>query len=131
MSPAARERIIELPATAAAAGMARRELASTPGIAGELGYKALLMASEIIAVYVQDIEPGGGTMVRLSIFVSTARVRIEVGGGTPVAPPDVLLNSRETPSLGGMGLRIVDRMADAWGVREADGSAIWFELARR
>ena len=127
---AVRERVVELPATAAAAGMARRELTATPGIAGELGYKALLMASELIAVYVQDAEPGGGATVWLSIVVTPQRVRIEVGGRTPPAPTDVLLNSRETPSLGGMGLQIVDRMADAWGVQEADDSAIWFELAR-
>ena len=126
----ARERVVELPATAAAAGMARRELASTPGIAGELGYKALLMASELIAVYVQDVEPGGGATLRLSIIVNPERVRIEVGGGTPAASTDALLNSRETPSLGGMGLQIVDRMADAWGAQEADDSAIWFELTR-
>jgi len=130
MAPATRERVVELPATAAAAGMARRELASTPGIAGELGYKALLMASELIAVFVQDAEPGSGQTVRLTILVNPKRVRIEVGGGTHVAPTDVLLNSRETPSLGGMGLQIVDRMADAWGVLEADESSIWFELAR-
>jgi hypothetical protein len=127
---AALERVVELPATAAAAGMARRELAATPGIAGELGYKALLMASELIAVYVQDVEPGGGATVWLSIAVTPQRVRIAVGGGTPPAPTDVLLNSRETPSLGGMGLQIVDRMAQAWGVQETDDSAIWFELAR-
>jgi hypothetical protein len=124
------ERLVELPATAAAAGMARRELTSTPGIAGKLGYKALLMASELIAVYVQDAEPGSGTTVRLSILVNSLRVRIQVGGGTPTSPTDVLLNSRETPSLGGMGLQIVDRMADAWGMQEGDDSAIWFELAR-
>jgi hypothetical protein len=129
MSPV-RERVVELPATAAAARMARRELTAIPGIAGELGYKALLMASELISVYVQDVEPGGDATVSLSIVVSSQRVRIEVGGRTPPAPPDVLLNSRETPSLGGMGLQIVDRMADAWGVEEADDSAIWFELTR-
>ena len=32
----ATEQVFELPATAAAAGMARRELAAMPGIAGEL-----------------------------------------------------------------------------------------------
>ncbi|HEX8158709.1 MAG TPA: ATP-binding protein [Solirubrobacteraceae bacterium] len=124
------ERVVDLPATAAAAGMARRELAATPGIGGKLGYKALLMASELIAVYVQNVEPDGVAKVRLSIAVSPQRVRIEVGGGAPAASPDVLLKSRETPSLGGMGLQIVDRMADAWGVYDADESAIWFELAR-
>ena len=129
MSPTS-ERVVELPATAAAAGLARRELASTPGIAGELGYKALLMASELIAVYVQDAEPGAGATLRLSIEVDARRVRIEVGGGAPVASADALLHSREAPSLGGMGLQIVDRMADAWGVLDTGGSTIWFELAR-
>lgn len=126
----ASERVLELPATAAAAAMARRELASTPGLGGEIGYKALLMASELISVFVQDVEPEFGATLRMSISVTERRVRIEVGGGTPVASTDVLLRSRETPSLGGMGLQIVDRMADAWGVEDADGSALWFELQR-
>jgi len=41
-----------------------------------------------------------------------------------------LLHSRETPSLGGYGLQIVDRMADAWGSADGDCAQIWFELAR-
>lgn len=44
------EHVIDLPATAAAAGLARRELSTVPGIAGEVGYKVLLMTSELIAV---------------------------------------------------------------------------------
>ena len=36
--------------------MARRELAAMPGLAGELGYKALLMTSELVAVYVGQVE---------------------------------------------------------------------------
>lgn len=125
-----RERVVDLPATAAAAGIARRELAATPGIAGELGYKALLMASELIAVYVQDLEPDPRTRLALSIRVTAERVRIEVGGPEPDVSPDALLQSSDTPSLGGMGLRIVDRMADAWGVQGDHDTSIWFELTR-
>ncbi|MEA2156058.1 MAG: Histidine kinaselike ATPase domain [Solirubrobacteraceae bacterium] len=125
-----RERVIDLPATAAAAGLARRELAATPGLAGELGYKALLMTSELIAVYVADLEPDPTRRLALVIRVSPARVRIEVGGPPPDVSPDALLHSSETPSLGGMGLKIVDRMADAWGVQGDDDSSIWFELLR-
>jgi hypothetical protein len=44
--------------------------------------------------------------------------------------PDALLRSSETPSLGGMGLKIVDRMADAWGVQGDNDTSIWFELTR-
>jgi len=124
------ERRIDLPATAAAAGLARRELAATPGVAGELGYKALLMTSELIAVYVADLEPDPTRSLALWIRVSAQRVRIEVGGPSPNVSPDALLHSHETPSLGGMGLQIVDRMADAWGIQGDDDSSIWFELAR-
>lgn len=124
------ERLVELPASAAAAGLARRELAATPGLAGELGYKALLMASELIAVYVQDVEPDPTRRLVLLIRVSPERVRIEVGGPQPDVSPDALLHSSETPSLGGMGLKIVDRMADAWGVQGDKETSIWFELLR-
>ncbi len=124
------ERVVDLPATAAAAGIARRELAATPGIGGELGYKVLLLASELIAVFVADVEPRPDGVLRLSIRVSPERVRIEVAGNTPEVSPDALLHSHETPSLGGMGLRIVERMADAWGVEGAGDAELWFELAR-
>jgi hypothetical protein len=123
------ERVVALPATAAAAGIARRELAATPGIAGDLGYKVLLMASELIAVFVADTEPRPDRVLHLSITVARERVRIKVTGATPEVSPDALLHSRETPSLGGMGLQIVERMADTWGV-QGDNAEIWFELAR-
>lgn len=125
------ERVIALPATAAAAGVARRELAATPGIAGELGYRVLLMASELIAVFVADVEPRPDRVLRLSVVVGPERVRIAVAGGEALGfSPDALLQSRETPSLGGMGLQIVERMAHAWGVQGPGDSEIWFELTR-
>lgn len=124
------ERVFEMPATAAAAGLARRELAAMPGISGELGYKALLMTSELIAVYVQDVEPDPTATLRLSLRVTPERVRIEVGGRAPEVSPDALLHSSETPSLGGFGLKIVQKMADGWGVEGGRDTAIWFELAR-
>jgi len=124
------ERTVELPATAAAAGIARRELASTPGIAGDLGYRVLLMASELIAVFVADVEPRPDRVLCMSVLVTPERVRIEVTGPPPEVSPDTLLHSRETPSLGGMGLQIVERMAGAWGVQGEGNAQIWFELAR-
>jgi hypothetical protein len=125
---ASTERIVELPATAAAAGIARRELAATPGLAGELGYKALLLASELIAVFVD--EPHPGERLRLTISVTPERVRIAVAGHGPEASTSALLHSHEPPSLGGYGLQIVDRMADAWGTRRNGAAQMWFELTR-
>jgi hypothetical protein len=124
------ERVVELPATAAAAGMARRELAAIPGIGGDLGYKVLLMASELIAVFVADVEPHPDRVLHVSVVVAREHVRITVAGDTPEVSPNAQLHSRETPSLGGMGLQIVERMADRWGMQGADSVEIWFELTR-
>ena len=126
----ATEHTFELPATAAAAGLARRELASTPGVTGELAYKALLMTSELIAVYVESLEPQPGTTLCLSVRVTPERVRIEVGGQPLGVSADELLHAREAPSLGGYGLQIVERMADAWGIEGGRDTIIWFELLR-
>ena len=124
------ERVVYLPANAAAAGMARRELAGTPGIAGDIAYKALLMTSELIAVYVADVVPDPTATLRLTIRVTPERVRIEIAGRAPQVSPGALLQSREPPSLGGMGLHIVERMADAWGIEGARDTKMWFELVR-
>ena len=122
------DRVVELPATAAAAGVARRELAATPGLTGELGYKVLLLSSELIAVFVA--EPRPDRILRLTVAAAPDRVRITVAGEGPHASADALLHSRETPSLGGYGLQIVDRMADAWGTAGEHDEQIWFELRR-
>ena len=124
------ENVFDLPANAAAAGLARRELACTPGIAGDVAYKALLMTSELIAVYIEDLVPEPGHTLLLSVDVTAQRVRIEVAGRAPGVSPGERLHSHEPPSLGGMGLQIVERMADAWGIEGARNTMMWFELAR-
>jgi hypothetical protein len=121
-------RVVELPATAAAAGVARRELAATPGLAGELGYRTMLLASELIGVFVEAPRPG--EVVRLTISVTPERVRIDVAGQEPDVSTSALLHSHEPPSLGGYGLQIVDRMADAWGAHRNGAAHMWFELLR-
>ncbi|MEA2220580.1 MAG: Histidine kinaselike ATPase domain [Solirubrobacteraceae bacterium] len=126
----AREHVFDLPRTAAAAGLARRELAATGLGGGELAYKALLMTSELVAVYVSDAEPDPTATLRLTVRLTPERVRIEVGGRPPEIAPDELLHSHETPSLGGYGLQIVERMADAWGIEGGRDTMIWFELTR-
>lgn len=130
IAAATADRTIELPATAAAAGVARRELAATPRLAGELGYKVLLLSSELIAVFVAGVEPRPDRILRLTVAAAPDRVRITVAGDGPHASADALLHSRETPSLGGYGLQIVDRMADAWGTAGQHDEQIWFELRR-
>ncbi len=125
------EHVIELPTTGAAAGLARRELSAIPGIAGELGYKVLLLTTELIALYVEDVEPDPSAKLRLAVIAGSQRMRVEVSGRPPGIAPGTLLHTTATPSLGGYGLRIVDRMADAWGVQGENDTMTWFELERR
>ncbi|TMK98890.1 MAG: ATP-binding protein [Actinobacteria bacterium] len=55
-------------------------------------------------------------------------IRIEVSDSGE-GRPTVLYPPPRTPS--GRGLQIVERTADAWGVRPTpDGKAVWFRLAR-
>jgi hypothetical protein len=76
------------------------------------------------------VRRGDDHALRLSIRVTPERVRVEVGGRAPLVAPGTLLHARDAPSLGGFGLRIVERMADARGTTGAGHTAIWFELAR-
>lgn len=125
------ERSFELPATAAAAAIARRELASTPGVAGELGYRALLLTTELIAVFVADAEPRPHERLAITAGPTASGLRVTVAGQAPAVSPGALLRSRETPSLGGYGLRLVERTAARWGAAEDGGRlTLWFELAR-
>src|SRR5262245_43617843 len=125
------ERIVELPATAAAASLARREIAATPGLGGELGYKALLLSSELIAVFGDDVEPRPDAVLRLTISLYDGSLRIEVRGPGHDVSTAELLHSREAPGLGGMGLQIVEKMAAAWGVDTSAAARIATPTPRR
>ncbi|MFE4971593.1 ATP-binding protein [Kitasatospora sp. NPDC056651] len=86
----------------------------------------LLMVSELVTNACLHAR-GGPRELRLSW--NGARLRVEVADGSPVPP-------RLRPSMGpgrpgGHGLRVVDRLARAWGSRPEDGGkSVWLEVAR-
>jgi anti-sigma regulatory factor (Ser/Thr protein kinase) len=84
---------------------------------------AELMASELTANCVRHAR----TDFELEIHAQE-EIRIEVldtGSGTP----RLLSPTPEQPT--GRGLRIVDKMSNAWGVREVNnGKAVWFTISR-
>jgi anti-sigma regulatory factor (Ser/Thr protein kinase) len=65
--------------------------------------------------------------VRLRIAASDGQMRVEVGDDHPAFEPHVV-----PPAFGqssGMGLFLVDQLADRWGVVETGaGKIAWFEL---
>lgn len=65
----------------------------------------------------------------LTVTASPDEVTVGVGDDNP-APPLVLDPPPE--ALGGRGMQLVDRLADAWGVDErVDGKDVWFRLELR
>jgi anti-sigma regulatory factor (Ser/Thr protein kinase) len=83
---------------------------------------AALMVSELVS---NAVLHGSGT-ISLRIDVEAAAMRVEVAdeGNVAVAPSP-------TPGAhGGWGLRIVDQLADDWGVL-AGSTKVWFRLGVR
>lgn len=98
---------------------AGRELAA-------LDETARLLTTELVSNSVRHASVAAGSHVRLDIDIDPDRLRIEVHDSgedglepLPVDRPD-----------GGFGLRIVDTLADRWGIDHDDrGTRAWFELS--
>ncbi|MGW3071532.1 ATP-binding protein [Kitasatospora sp. NPDC001132] len=86
----------------------------------------LLMVSELVTNACLHA-PGGPRELRL--HWDGARLRVEVADASPVPPR--LRPSAATSRPGGHGLRVVDRLAAAWGSRpENGGKQVWLEVSR-
>lgn len=80
------------------------------------------MVSELVA---NALLHGVGA-IRLRVDLEPKAVRIEVADDGNVA----LAPSPEPGAHGGWGLRIVEQLADEWGVLEGS-TRVWFRLDRR
>ncbi len=66
---------------------------------------------------------------RLGVTSDETYLRVEVGDDDPVPPGPVV--DVEPGASSGRGLRLVERLADDWGVRASDaGKVVWFSLSR-
>ncbi|MBV6696744.1 ATP-binding protein [Kitasatospora aureofaciens] len=84
----------------------------------------LLMVSELVTNACLHA-PGGPRELRLSW--NGTRLRVEVADESPVPPR--LRPYADPGRPGGHGLRVVDRLARAWGsVPEGDGKLVWLEV---
>ena len=82
---------------------------------------AALMVSELVTNAVQH----GVGAITLRIEVEPGAVHVEVADDGIVA----LAPSPAPGALGGWGLRIVDQLADEWGVLEGS-TKVWFRLGQ-
>ena len=87
---------------------------------------AVLMISELEANGVRHAH----SRLRVLAFIAEQTLRVEVSDDDPTLP--VVAADAEHQALGGRGLRIVDELADRWGITpNPGGKAVWFELHLR
>jgi anti-sigma regulatory factor (Ser/Thr protein kinase) len=88
-----------------------------------------LVVSELVANSVRHAEVGPAGFIRVDLRVLGGEVWIAVGDrGSPQLPRIV---TGEQVGVGGLGLRVVDRLARSWGVaRDGVGrTLVWCRLA--
>jgi anti-sigma regulatory factor (Ser/Thr protein kinase) len=119
---------LELPPDARAPSRARHAIAGLDGLLGPAYPDVALLVSELVTNGVRHANATPAAPVRIAVQIADDRVRVEVsdrgvGFDHGPLPPD-------PTRPGGWGLRLVDELADAWGVERAGGTTVWFEVAR-
>lgn len=110
---------LELDSTPGAPGAVRDELGGLRRHLGRRFDDAVLVASELVS---NAVRHGDSRNVRVDVVGADGMVRITVTDDGPCFGP-------RDERGDGMGLRIVERVAAAWGVDDADGCSVWAELA--
>jgi anti-sigma regulatory factor (Ser/Thr protein kinase) len=106
---------------------ARRSLGASLGrVDQDLLGKLRLLVSELVSNSVRHAGLQEDDLIRLSVWESAGRVRVEVtdpgGGFRPRVPDPDPFNPT------GWGLYLVDRLADRWGVASDGETRVWFEV---
>jgi anti-sigma regulatory factor (Ser/Thr protein kinase) len=120
------EDVIDLPPELSSARRARLWLGSElSGFPASLIETAALLVSELTANAVIHAR----TAVSVEVHSNGEGLVVAVSDASPQAPR--LADEPASPAESGRGLRMVEALADAWGVREHEsGKTIWFYLAR-
>ena len=122
---------IRVTAAPTAAGEARRALAHRGLVEPEREPTLLLLVSELVTNSVRHAGLGETEEIRLRARADEACAHVEVcDAGRSRSVPDRREPSLDALEPGGLGLMLVDEMADRWGVnREKDETCVWFELS--
>jgi anti-sigma regulatory factor (Ser/Thr protein kinase) len=118
------EVLLALPARPDAARQARRELL-TRGLDEDVSHTVTLLTTELIsnAIRHANMDPRSDRIVFFG-RMQPDLVHIEVGDSGPGFEPG--------ESEGGLGMRLLDKLASRWGCeRSGQGFRVWFEVDRR
>lgn len=96
-----------------------------PELHPELMQVVVLLASELVS---NAVRHAGAESIAINFQVLADCVRVEVVDDGPGFAPRI---PNPTPGkAGGWGLKLVDELADSWGVSDHGGARVWFELGR-
>jgi anti-sigma regulatory factor (Ser/Thr protein kinase) len=121
---------VSLEAKPTAAGRARRALAGAGLVDSAQEPTLLLLVSELVTNSVRHAGLTAEERIRLRCRALRACARVEVcDSGRTGGAPRIRDHDGEPLQPGGLGLRLIDAMADRWGVaRGARETCVWFEL---
>ena len=114
--------VVELTNDPRSAGVARRRLRNLLGDHPRID-DVLLCTSEVVTNAVVH----AGTLSHITVDCDDDLVRVEVVDGSPQALPEARDPAPSSPS--GRGMRLVDALADRWGVQvDRSQKSVWFEF---
>ena len=121
---------LSLEAEPTAAGRARHALAGTGLVDSTQEPTLLLLVSELVSNSVRHAGLSEAERIRLRCRTLRECARVEVcDSGHSGRSPRIRERDCEALEPGGLGLHLVDAMADRWGVaRGAGETCVWFEL---
>ncbi len=116
-----------LPCDPAAPRSARAAFRGLPAVAS-VRDDAVLVVSELVAnaVIHSGCAPEETVAVQAFLGDRCVRIVVEDPGWSSHEP---LIPTRARPHGGGLGLRVVQRIAQRWGVERRRGRIVWAELA--
>jgi anti-sigma regulatory factor (Ser/Thr protein kinase) len=119
-----------LPPRTTAPALARTTVSSAIGpVRPEVAEQVELLTSEVVTNAIRHARTDPLAEVILRVDASNDHVRVEVLNPGPSFDPPV--PSRPDLSGTGLGLFLVDALADAWGVdREGPRTKVWFEISK-
>jgi anti-sigma regulatory factor (Ser/Thr protein kinase) len=111
--------------TPLAPGLARNWIEGLP-VERSVARDLRLMTHEVVSNSVQHAGMRPKDPIRLNIFLDSDQVRVEVWDCGPgfTALPRPPSDRRER----GMGLFVLDRLSDRWGVQSGECTCVWFEV---
>jgi anti-sigma regulatory factor (Ser/Thr protein kinase) len=120
---------LTLPAEPTAAAVARRHVRDLPLNAETLEVVSLLV-TELITNAVRHGRVSEGTNIVLHLgVVDDELVHVDVVNEGPTFDPGEQTPSYE-PAEGGLGLQLVDRLAESWGVEGNGVTRVWLQVRR-